>query len=131
VEVKGYISAWLSQPNVSHLIPGPRQLEIAFGLLPASVPAATSRTMSSCGTRPRIRRGHLLERRRLRPVPRPSLSQPASRRSPPVTANTSVDDLHYSSDEETAQLIGGSSEFDPASLTGLTSEEVEAQIPSN
>ena len=29
----GYLSAWLSQPNVSHLIPGPRHIEIAFGLL--------------------------------------------------------------------------------------------------
>ena len=29
----GYISTWLSQPNISHLIPGPRHLEIAFGLL--------------------------------------------------------------------------------------------------
>jgi toxin-antitoxin system PIN domain toxin len=29
----GYVSAWLGQPNVSHLIPGPRHVEIAFGLL--------------------------------------------------------------------------------------------------
>ncbi len=29
----GYISAWLGQPNISHLIPGPRHIEIAFGLL--------------------------------------------------------------------------------------------------
>jgi toxin-antitoxin system PIN domain toxin len=29
----GYISTWLSQPNISHLLPGPRHIEIAFGLL--------------------------------------------------------------------------------------------------
>jgi uncharacterized protein len=29
----GYISAWLGQPNVSHLVPGPRHIEIAFSLL--------------------------------------------------------------------------------------------------
>jgi toxin-antitoxin system PIN domain toxin len=29
----GYISTWLGQPNISHLIPGPRHIEIAFGLL--------------------------------------------------------------------------------------------------
>jgi uncharacterized protein len=29
----GYVSAWLTQPNVSHLVPGPRHIEIAFGLL--------------------------------------------------------------------------------------------------
>lgn len=29
----GYPSAWLGQPNVSHLIPGSRHLEIAFSLL--------------------------------------------------------------------------------------------------
>ena len=29
----GYASAWLSQPNVSHLVPGPRHVEIAFSLL--------------------------------------------------------------------------------------------------
>jgi toxin-antitoxin system PIN domain toxin len=29
----GYVSAWLDQPNVSHLIPGPRHFEIAFDLL--------------------------------------------------------------------------------------------------
>jgi len=29
----GFVSAWLEQPNVSHLIPGPRHLEIAFDLL--------------------------------------------------------------------------------------------------
>jgi toxin-antitoxin system PIN domain toxin len=29
----GYVSGWLAQPNVSHLVPGPRQIEIAFGLL--------------------------------------------------------------------------------------------------
>jgi toxin-antitoxin system PIN domain toxin len=29
----GYVSAWLGQPNVSHLVPGPRHIEIAFGLL--------------------------------------------------------------------------------------------------
>lgn len=28
-----YVSAWLGQPNVTHLIPGPRHVEIAFGLL--------------------------------------------------------------------------------------------------
>jgi toxin-antitoxin system PIN domain toxin len=28
-----YVSAWLGQPNVSHLVPGPRHLELAFGLL--------------------------------------------------------------------------------------------------
>jgi toxin-antitoxin system PIN domain toxin len=29
----GYVSEWLDQPNVSHLIPGPRHVEIAFSLL--------------------------------------------------------------------------------------------------
>ena len=29
----GYISTWLGQPNISHLIPGPRHIEIAIGLL--------------------------------------------------------------------------------------------------
>jgi uncharacterized protein len=29
----GYVSAWLAQPNVSHLIPGLRHIEIAFSLL--------------------------------------------------------------------------------------------------
>ena len=29
----GYQSAWLGLPNVSHLVPGPRHLDIAFGLL--------------------------------------------------------------------------------------------------
>jgi uncharacterized protein len=29
----GYVSAWLGQPNVSHLVPGPRHVEIAFRLL--------------------------------------------------------------------------------------------------
>jgi len=29
----GYVSAWLGQPNVSHLVPGPRHIEIAFDLL--------------------------------------------------------------------------------------------------
>jgi toxin-antitoxin system PIN domain toxin len=29
----GYVSAWLGQPNVSHLVPGRRHLEIAFSLL--------------------------------------------------------------------------------------------------
>jgi uncharacterized protein len=29
----GYVSAWLGQPNVRHLVPGPRHIEIAFGLL--------------------------------------------------------------------------------------------------
>jgi toxin-antitoxin system PIN domain toxin len=29
----GYVSAWLGQPNVSQLIPGPRHVEIAFSLL--------------------------------------------------------------------------------------------------
>jgi uncharacterized protein len=29
----GYVSEWLGQPNISHLIPGPRHLEIAFSLL--------------------------------------------------------------------------------------------------
>ena len=29
----GYVSAWLGQPNVSHLVPGPRHVEIAFSLL--------------------------------------------------------------------------------------------------
>ncbi len=29
----GYVSAWLSQPNISHLVPGPRHVEIAFNLL--------------------------------------------------------------------------------------------------
>jgi toxin-antitoxin system PIN domain toxin len=29
----GYVSAWLGQPNISHLTPGPRHIEIAFGLL--------------------------------------------------------------------------------------------------
>lgn len=29
----GYVSAWLTQPNVSHLVPGPRHIEIALGLL--------------------------------------------------------------------------------------------------
>ncbi len=29
----GYQSAWLGQQNVTHLAPGPRHLEIAFGLL--------------------------------------------------------------------------------------------------
>jgi uncharacterized protein len=29
----GYVSAWLGQPNVSHLVPGPRHIEIAFSLL--------------------------------------------------------------------------------------------------
>ncbi len=29
----GYVSAWLDQPNVSHLVPGPRHVEIAFSLL--------------------------------------------------------------------------------------------------
>ena len=29
----GYVSEWLRQPNVSHLIPGPRHVEIAFSLL--------------------------------------------------------------------------------------------------
>jgi predicted nucleic acid-binding protein len=29
----GYVSAWLGQPNVSHLTPGPRHVDIAFGLL--------------------------------------------------------------------------------------------------
>ncbi len=29
----GYISAWLGQPNVSHLVPGPRHIEIAFDLV--------------------------------------------------------------------------------------------------
>jgi uncharacterized protein len=28
-----YVSAWLSRPNVSQLIPGPRHVEIAFSLL--------------------------------------------------------------------------------------------------
>jgi toxin-antitoxin system PIN domain toxin len=28
-----YVSAWLGQPNVSHLVPGPRHVEIAFSLL--------------------------------------------------------------------------------------------------
>jgi toxin-antitoxin system PIN domain toxin len=28
-----YVSTWLGQPNVSHLIPGPRHVEIAFNLL--------------------------------------------------------------------------------------------------
>ena len=29
----GYVSAWLGQPNVSHLVPGPGHVEIAFSLL--------------------------------------------------------------------------------------------------
>jgi toxin-antitoxin system PIN domain toxin len=29
----GFVSAWLGQPNISHLIPGPRHTEIAFSLL--------------------------------------------------------------------------------------------------
>lgn len=29
----GYVSAWLGQPNISHLLPGPRHLDLAFGLL--------------------------------------------------------------------------------------------------
>lgn len=29
----GYVSAWLAQPNVSHLVPGARHMEIAFSLL--------------------------------------------------------------------------------------------------
>jgi uncharacterized protein len=29
----GYVSAWLGQPNVSHLTPGPRHVDLAFGLL--------------------------------------------------------------------------------------------------
>jgi toxin-antitoxin system PIN domain toxin len=29
----GYIAAWLGQPNISHLVPGPRHVEIAFSLL--------------------------------------------------------------------------------------------------
>lgn len=29
----GHVSAWLGQPNVSHLAPGPRHVEIAFSLL--------------------------------------------------------------------------------------------------
>jgi predicted nucleic acid-binding protein len=29
----GYVSAWLGQPNVSHLVPGRRHIEIASGLL--------------------------------------------------------------------------------------------------
>jgi toxin-antitoxin system PIN domain toxin len=29
----GYVSAWLGQPNVSYLVPGPRHIEIAFNLL--------------------------------------------------------------------------------------------------
>jgi uncharacterized protein len=29
----GYVSAWLRQPNVSHLVPGARHIQIAFGLL--------------------------------------------------------------------------------------------------
>jgi toxin-antitoxin system PIN domain toxin len=29
----GYVSEWLSQPNVDHLNPGPRHTEIAFSLL--------------------------------------------------------------------------------------------------
>jgi toxin-antitoxin system PIN domain toxin len=29
----GYVSAWLGQPNISHLIPGPRHVEIALSLL--------------------------------------------------------------------------------------------------
>jgi toxin-antitoxin system PIN domain toxin len=29
----GYVSAWLGQPNVSHLVPGSRHVEIAFSLL--------------------------------------------------------------------------------------------------
>ncbi len=28
-----YVSAWLGQPNVSHLVPGPRHVEIALDLL--------------------------------------------------------------------------------------------------
>jgi predicted nucleic acid-binding protein len=28
-----YVSAWLGRPNVTHLAPGPRHLEIAFSLL--------------------------------------------------------------------------------------------------
>ncbi len=31
----GYLSAWLGQPNVTHLVPGPRHIGIAFGLLDA------------------------------------------------------------------------------------------------
>ena len=31
----GYVSSWLGQPNVSHLVPGPRHLELAFSLLKA------------------------------------------------------------------------------------------------
>jgi uncharacterized protein len=31
----GYQSEWLDQPNVTHLVPGPRHLEIAFSLLGA------------------------------------------------------------------------------------------------
>lgn len=29
----GYVSTWLGQPNVGHLVPGPRHIDIAFGLL--------------------------------------------------------------------------------------------------
>jgi uncharacterized protein len=29
----GYVSAWLGQPNVSQLVPGPRHVDIAFSLL--------------------------------------------------------------------------------------------------
>ena len=29
----GYVSGWLTQPNVSHLVPGARHIEIGFGLL--------------------------------------------------------------------------------------------------
>jgi hypothetical protein len=29
----GFVSAWLDQPSVSHLVPGPRHLDIAFSLL--------------------------------------------------------------------------------------------------
>jgi uncharacterized protein len=31
----GYISEWLGLPNVSHLVPGPRHMDLAFGLLRA------------------------------------------------------------------------------------------------
>ncbi|MGH3395692.1 MAG: type II toxin-antitoxin system VapC family toxin [Streptosporangiaceae bacterium] len=29
----GYVSEWLGQPNTNHLIPGPKHVDIAFGLL--------------------------------------------------------------------------------------------------
>jgi len=40
----GYVSAWLGQPNISHLIPGPRHVEIAFGLLHS---AGTGRNLTT------------------------------------------------------------------------------------